>query len=137
MDAHKNFSFSTVAVAPSPAASGTSIDVATGEGANFPAAPFNATVWPAGSIATVANAEIVRVTGIAGDTLTIAREQEGSIARTIVVGDQIANTITAKLLTDIENSIGVVTCPDNATDYRWIPRVSDDGETIVGEWQAV
>lgn len=103
-DAHKNFAYSTVATAPSPAASGTSLVVASGQGALFPAVPFNATIWPTGVQPTAANAEIVRVTNISTDTFTITRTQEGSSARTVVVGDQIAATITAKTLTDIENN---------------------------------
>ncbi len=134
-DSHANLAYSTVATAPSPAASGTSLDVATGQGSLFPTPPFNVTIWPTGTNPTAANAEIARVTGISGDTLTITRAQEGSGARTVLVGDQIANTITKKLLEDIEASLGIVTCPDNATNYRWIPRLSDDGVTIVGEWQ--
>lgn len=101
-DAHKNFAYSTVATAPSPASSGTSLVVAAGDGSKFPAAPFNATVWPANSQPTTANAEIVRVTAKSTDTFTITRAQESSSARSIGVGDQIAATITAKLLTDIE-----------------------------------
>lgn len=101
-DAHANFVLTTVATAPSPATTGTSLTVATGEGASFPAVPFNVTCWPAGSSATSANAEIVRVTNIAGDVLTITRHQEGTSARSIIVGDQIAVTITAKTLTDVE-----------------------------------
>lgn len=102
-DAHKNFAISTVATAPSPATSGTSLVVAAGQGSRFPTVPFNATVWPAGTLPTPANAEIVRVTAISTDTLTITRAQESSSARTIVIGDQIAATITKKTLTDIES----------------------------------
>lgn len=101
-DAHANFAYSTVATAPAPAASGTSLVVATGDGAKYPSTPFNAVIWPSGASPTEANAEIVRVTGIVGDTLTIVRDQEGTSSRTIVVGDQIANAITAKVITDIE-----------------------------------
>jgi hypothetical protein len=101
-DAHKNFALSTVATAPSPATSGLSLIVATGDGAKFPAPPFNATIWPTAAAPTSTNAEVVRVTAIAADTLTIVRAQEGSSARTVVVGDQIAATVTAKTLTDIE-----------------------------------
>lgn len=101
-DAHANFAYSTVATAPVPAASGTSLVVAAGQGALFPAVPFNVTVWPAGVLPLASNAEIVRVTNIAVDTLTITRTQEGSSARTIVVGDQIAATVTAKTLSDVE-----------------------------------
>ncbi len=103
-DAHKNFAYSTVATAPSPAASGTSLVVASGNGTLFPAVPFNATIWPTGVQPTAANAEIVRVTNISTDTFTITRTQEGSSARTVVVGDQIAATITAKTLADIEDN---------------------------------
>lgn len=108
-DAHKNFAYSTVATAPSPASSGTSLVVASGDGSRFPAAPFNATVWPAGAVPTPTNAEIVRVTNISTDTLTITRAQESSSARTVVVGDQIAAAITAKTITDLEGMSGLVT----------------------------
>lgn len=102
-DSHKNFALSAVATAPSPATSGTSLVVTLGEGALFPTPPFNATVWPAGTNPISTNAEIVRVTAISTDTLTIIRTQEGTAARTIVVGDQIAATLTAKSLMDAEN----------------------------------
>lgn len=106
-DAHANFAYSTVATAPSPATSGTSLIVHAGDGAKFPAAPFNVTIWPAGSAPLASNAEIARCTLVATDTLTIVRAQEGSSARSIGVGDQIAATITVKTLTDIEAQTGV------------------------------
>lgn len=109
-DPHKNFAYSTVATAPSPATSGTSLVLAAGDGTLFPApatdGAFNVTVWPAGAIPTEANAEICRVTARSSDTLTITRAQEATSARAIQPGDQIALTITAKLLTDIESAIG-------------------------------
>lgn len=101
-DPHKNLAISSVATAPSPAASGTSLIVASGDGTRFPTPPFNATIWPASSRPDPANAEIVRVTNISTDTLTITRAQEGTSARTVVVGDLIAATVTAKTLTDLE-----------------------------------
>src|SRR3990172_8433621 len=115
-DAHKNFAYSTVATAPSPAASGTSLVVAAGDGAKFPTVPFNATVWPVSVQPTTANAEIVRVTNISTDTFTITRTQESTSARSIVVGDQIAATITALTLTDAENSITTDSVWDAAGD---------------------
>jgi hypothetical protein len=60
------------------------------------------TIWPAASKPDPANAEIVRVTVVSTDTLTITRAQESTSARTVIVGDQVAATITAKTLTDIE-----------------------------------
>ena len=111
-DAHKNFAYSTVATRPSPAASGTSLIVFAGDGTNFPAVPFNATIWPANTQPTTANAEIVRVTNISSDTFTITRAQESSSARTVLVGDQIAATVTVKTLTDLEVSTGLdITSP--------------------------
>lgn len=104
MDAHKNFAYSTVLTAPSPATSGTSLVLASGGGAKMPAAPFNGNVWPTGAQPLDTNAEVVRVTLIAGDTLTIVRQQEGSAARTIVVGDQFSAAITVKTITDIETT---------------------------------
>lgn len=107
-DAHKNFAYSTVATAPSPATSGTSLVVAAGQGALFPNSPFNATIWITGANPITTNAEIVRVTAISTDTLTIVRAQEESVARTIVIGDQIAATITVKTLTDVELGVNLM-----------------------------
>lgn len=102
-DSHANLAYSLVATAPSPASSGTSLVVTAAQGSRFPAVPFNATIWPIGTIPTPANAEIVRVTAISTDTLTITRAQESSSARSVIVGDQIAATVTAKTLTDFES----------------------------------
>lgn len=101
-DAHKNFAYSTVLTPPSPGVSGTSLVLQAGDGAKFPTPPFNATIWPIGFMPLATNAEIVRCTAIATDTLTIARAQEGSTARAVVATDQIAATITAKTITDLE-----------------------------------
>lgn len=103
-DAHKNFAVTSIVTAPSPATTGTSVTVATGRGAIFPTPPFNAVIWPASGLPTPLNAEVVRVTAISTDTLTITRAQEGSTARTVIVGDQIAASLTAKSLTDIESA---------------------------------
>ncbi len=135
-DSHKNFSYSTVATAPSPATSGTSLVVAAADGTKFPTVPFNATVWPAATQPTAANAEIVRVTTISTDTFTITRAQESSSARTVVVGDQIAATVTAKTLTDVEGDValkaplasptftGTVTIPGGASISGFAPLAS-------------
>src|SRR5689334_23929442 len=81
-DAHQNLAVANVLTAPSPAASGTSLVVGSGQGARFSATPFNATVWPSGVLPDPTNAKIVRVTAIVSDTLTIVRAQEGTSART-------------------------------------------------------
>ena len=106
-DKHKNFALSTVATAPVPAVSGTSLQVAAGEGALFPTPPFNAVVFPANAAPLTNDAEIVRVTNKVGETFTIVRAQEGSVARLIQVGDRIMDAITAKVITDVEAYAGV------------------------------
>jgi hypothetical protein len=107
-DDHANLAVTTVATAPSPANTGTSLIVQAGFGALFPTPPFNAIVWPAfPAQALFSNAEIVRVTaGPPGsDTFTITRMQEGTSARNILIGDQICAPTSKKTLTDIEGSI--------------------------------
>lgn len=111
-DYHTNLAYSTVATAPNPASSGTSLVVATGEGTRFPdpatVGAYNCTVWPAYTIPTPDNAEIVRVTAKSTDTLTITRTQESTSARSIIVGDQITMTITKKVVDDIEASVNPI-----------------------------
>ena len=102
-DAHSNFGYSLVTVAPVPEASGTSLQVA--DASNYPVAPWNATVWPPGVQPLASNAEIVRVTAVVGNTLTIVRGQEGSTPVAIAVGFQIANTTSKIVFQTIENSI--------------------------------
>lgn len=104
-DAHKNLAVATIVTPPAPAASGTTVTVGAGEGARFPAAPFNATVWPVDMAPSPVTAEVVRVTARTGDQLTITRAQEGTTARAVIAGDQIAATITAKVLTDLESGV--------------------------------
>ena len=111
LDARKNFALSTVLTAPSPATSGTSIVLASGGGAKFPAAPFNIVVWPTGANPTDANAEIMRVTAKSTDTLTVTRTQEGTSARTVIVGDQVMQAPTDRTFKDIEEYLTGVSAP--------------------------
>lgn len=106
-DVHKNLAASTVAVPPSPQTSGTTLTVTTGTGARFGAPPFPATIGPpaAAVVAFAATAEVVYVTGVTGDVLTVVRAQESTTARSVNVGDVIEAGITAKTITDIESAI--------------------------------
>lgn len=122
-DAKKNLAYTLVLAAPSPAISGTTLDVTAGTATRFPAVPFNATVWPALAVPHAGNAEIVRVTNITGDTFTITRAQEGTSARTILVGDQIANTVTKLTFDDIESAVSVVS---QALSVETAARVAGD-----------
>ena len=90
-DAHGNFGISYVSVPPSPAASGTSLKLRPGDIATFPSPPpFNIAVWPLNTVATRhCTAEVIRVTAVSGDTLTVLRKQEGECCSdSIVAGDQ-------------------------------------------------
>lgn len=105
LDAAVNFAKSAVSTGYSSGA--TSIVLASGGGAKYPATPFNA-VWynstdfsdPSDDTAV----EVVRVTAISTDTLTITRGQEGT---TGVAHNTAAKTYTliagptAKIVTDL------------------------------------
>lgn len=104
MDPFKNFAYGTVLTAPSPATSGTSLVLNSGQGALFPApatdGAFNVVICPANTQPLSANAEIARATARSTDTLTLTRTQEGTSARTVVVGDQVFLAPTAKVFSD-------------------------------------
>ncbi len=117
LDQTANFCYGTVLVAPSPATSGTSMQVTLLGGCTLPTAPWNAAVWVLGSGGLESNAEIIRVTSfsMAGvvATLTIVRAQEDTTAQTIIVGDQFGVMPTAKLVADL-NAILVPFAADQA-----------------------
>jgi len=104
MDGVKNFAKSTLA--SGIAAGATSLSVASGGGAKFPAVPFNAVIWNSTDNADPADdstKEIVRVTAISTDTFTIARGQEGTSDVNHNTGGKTYSIIagpTAKLVTD-------------------------------------
>ena len=104
-DAHSNLALAKIVTAPSPATSGTSLTIDAAFVSLFPATPFNCTVYPANLPPTNANAEIVRVTNITSNTFTIVRAQEGTTAKAIAAGWLIANTISKKVITDIESAV--------------------------------
>jgi hypothetical protein len=122
MDAYANFAYSTVATPPSPATTGTSIGLPTGHAARFPTPPFNVVVTEANTIPTVLNSEIVRVTAIVGDTLTVTRNQETSLAfassRAIIAGDQIYAGLT-KLFVDQLAAAGGATLGTTLVDVAF------------------
>ena len=122
-DNHKNLVSSTVVAAPTPATSGTSLALITGTGANFPTPPFNCVVCPFGYLPNSTNTEIVRVTAISGDTVTIVRAQEGSTAQPIADGYIFYLGVTAKSFTDIETAINTL---------NQLPDITDDDAGHVG-----
>jgi hypothetical protein len=109
-DAHKNLC--KVLVSTGYNASATSVVLASQDGAKLPAVPFNLTWWDATNFSDPAddpNVEIVRVTAITSDTLTITRGQEATTAKThntALAQYEMLLGITAKTLTDIESGAG-------------------------------
>lgn len=114
-----NFGYATVAIAPSPATSGTTLSLTNTLAARFadPATvgAYNVVVWAANQDPLPSNSEVIRITakgaadsgGTGYTQFTIARLQEqdaanSMTARSIQVGDQIAANITKKTLADIQ-----------------------------------
>lgn len=86
--------------------SDTELEVYTGDGALFPAAPFYLTISPKNKWSRKINSEIVLVTAKSTDTFTITRAQKGTTAKEFYYGDIVANGIYKEDLDDI------------ATDYN-------------------
>jgi hypothetical protein len=90
--------------------SDTSIVLSSG-GSLLPSPSWNATWWNSTDYPDPSNdpnAEIVRVTGVSGNTLTITRAQEGTAASTKNTAGKtysIMLGITAKMITDIGNNL--------------------------------
>jgi hypothetical protein len=128
----KNFAYGTVATAPSPATSGTSVVLGSGQGALFPTSfPYSVVIWPTGVNPTSSNAEIVTVTGISTDTLTIVRAQEGTSARTVVTGDQIMYAITGELLRRLEGDWSITVAQRTLSSVNTAQDVFDAGQNSI------
>src|SRR6266700_3922906 len=81
---------------------GTNLIVNAGDGTLFPTPPFNIVIWPSGTYASAANAEIMRVTAISGDSFTVVRAQENTTALSVITtGYQVQQGNTAKLFNDM------------------------------------
>jgi hypothetical protein len=93
-----------VATAPSPATTGTSLVLDSGEGARFPQpstdGSFYVTAMPPGENPNVSNSEILQVTARSTDTLTIVREQGDTTAKTIEAGWIILQSIYKENILD-------------------------------------
>jgi hypothetical protein len=104
-DGAKNFA--KAALSAGIASGATSLTLASGGGARFPVAPFNASLWnftDAVDPADDPTVEVVRVTAIVGDTLTITRAQEGTASSNHNTAGKTYKLVagpTAKLVADI------------------------------------
>src|SRR5580704_4044437 len=99
--------------------SATSITLQSGQGSKLPAAPFNLIWWNSTDYPNPANdpnVEIVRVTNVTADTLTITRAQEGTSATNKNTGGKTYSLvlgITAKMISDIWAALGSGTPVEN------------------------
>ena len=116
VDAVADGAYATVLTPPSPATSGTSLVVETGEGTVFPTPPFDLTMWPPGVLPLTrgpnANAEIGRCTNVSTDTVTVTRNAYGYGAKAVAAGWQCGQVITKNLMDEI---IAGVTGPTGPT----------------------
>ena len=130
LDTAKNFARGTLATTHDD--TDTSIDVISGDGAKFPTVPFNAT-WFDSSVypdpSQDPNVEIVRVTDITSDTLTVTRAQESTSASTKSTGGSTYSLVaglTAKVI-NIDLPAEYVRGAANLTTAGAIPYVSASG----------
>lgn len=118
LDATKNFAKATVSQGYSSSA--TTIVLKTGDGAKMPTAPFNAVWWNDTTYADPSDdpyVEIVRVTAVSGDTLTITRAQESTAAADHNITGRVYKFVagvTALLPQTINTYIGPLLTPQNA-----------------------
>jgi hypothetical protein len=132
MDAIKNFA-KAIVFDGNYDASSTEIDVVAGHGARLPAAPFNAVWWNITDYPDPSDdpdKEIIRVTVVATDTLTITRAQEGTSANDKNTAGKTFALIagmTARTITEMVGNIFTAINPYIAVD------IPNDGIEIVSE----
>lgn len=127
MDQAKNFAKGTLITAIDDDDTELTVDLA--QGLRFPAPPFNATIWNSTDFPDPAddpNVEIVRVTAISDDVLTITRAQEGTAAgdHGLTRTHQIVAGLTAKVINDHGPAWDRIT--DDGDEFR-----VNDGESAV------
>ena len=109
----------------------TAITLQSGQGSKLPAAPFNLIWWNSTDYPNPANdpnVEIVRVTTIVSDTLTITRAQESTTAsnkNTVGKTYSLVLGITAKMISDIASAL-----PSGTAVYSEIPSGSGTSFTL-------
>lgn len=122
LDNTKNFAKVTVSTGYSDVA--TEIVLTTGHGTKLPTAPFNAVWWNSTDYSDPSddpNVEIVRVTNIATDTLTVTRAQESTVASAKNTGGKTYKMIAGLTAKTMNTDLGSGTIPDRTTD----PLVTD------------
>ncbi len=106
----------TTTLASSITASATSIPLAVGTGALFPAVTTaSGNYFYATLVNSSNNIEIVKVTNRATDTLTVVRGQDGTTANAYIGGDKFELRPTAGALEDLGSGMNIVDLPAGTT----------------------
>jgi hypothetical protein len=128
-DKHKNLSISTLAVVPDDVVNGTIFEVAPGDGFMFEA-NMPATICPADQPPSYDNAEVVYVTAVSGDSITLRRGDQGSFRRAVAAGWLIVGSITTKAVTDLEDAVHAIisSAPGGANDLAAFQAALADGD---------
>ena len=84
-----------------PGISGTTLVVEGGYGGGMPDVPFFLTATPPGQLSTRGNSEIVLVTALSNDTMTIVRAQKETSAKDISAGWSVSNSVYVELSTHV------------------------------------
>lgn len=110
----------------------TTLTVENGDGALFPATPFYATLTEKNKLSRFTNSEIVEVTDVTGDVLTINRAQRGTSALEFAAGDIVANGIYVEDLIELAENIDQRGIPSGGTEGQVLIKSSDADYAV--EW---
>jgi len=109
----KNNAKSTIT--DNPLTSGaTTLNVQSGDGTKFPAAPFQATLYTTDA----ALGEIVKITAKSTDAFTIVRAQEGTSAQSWAQNAHLELLVTSKLFDDFQTRTEIIVATDGSGDYN-------------------
>ena len=117
----RDFATGLVALEPSPATSGTTLTVHSGQGARMPTVPFSITAHPYGVLPTLDNAEKLLVTDVTDDTFTVVREQGETTAKEIAAGWVVSNAVFAADVSEGKLPVAVVAASDAP---QWIKNIA-------------
>lgn len=123
----KDFAVGLVVTPPSPATTGTTLTLRTGEGATMPTPPFYVTAGPPGELTTLATSEKLLVTAVNGDVLTIVRGQTPTTAKSIAINWIVANALYTE---DVVSYVAQPEAPTN-TNVLWYD-TDDAGTSPIG-----
>lgn len=127
-----NFASSTLSVGVNNTA--TSIVVASGQGARFPAPGAGEYFYVTLEDASL-NREIVKVTARSSDTFTVVRGQDNTTARSWVAGDVVALRFNAAAIDDVLNEVVNKVSKTSSTGSAVLPAGTDaqrDGSPVAG-----